>query len=62
VPSSTPSYRPPVASTYPWILAAWDPFQKMMPEKVGEFVGVRRWLDRLAARPAVQRGMAVPAA
>lgn len=49
-------------ATYPWIVAAWEPFQKMMPEKVGEFVNVRRWLDRLGARPAVQRGMAVPAA
>jgi GST-like protein len=49
-------------ATYPWIVAAWEPFQRMMPEKVGEMVNVRRWLDRVGARPAVQRGMAVPKA
>jgi GST-like protein len=48
-------------ATYPWLVAAWEPFGRMMPGKIGEFVNVRRWLDRLAARPAVQRGMAVPA-
>jgi GST-like protein len=48
-------------ATYPWIIAAWEPFGRMMPEKVGEFVNVRGWLDRLGARPAVKRGMAVPA-
>ena len=48
-------------ATYPWIVAAWEPFGKMLPEKVAEFGNVQRWLDRLAARPAVQRGMAVPA-
>jgi glutathione S-transferase len=33
----------------------------MLPEKVGEFGAAKRWLDTMAARPAVQRGMAVPA-
>jgi len=49
-------------ATYPWIVAAWQPFQGMMPEKIGELGNVQRWLDRIGARPAVQRGMAVPAA
>ena len=49
-------------ATYPWIVAAWEPFGRMMPEKIGELGNVRRWLDRMGARPAVQRGMAVPAA
>jgi GSH-dependent disulfide-bond oxidoreductase len=49
-------------ATYPWVVAAWGPFEKMMPEKVAEFGNVKRWLDTLAARPAVQRGMAVPVA
>jgi GST-like protein len=49
-------------ATYPWVMAAWGPFKSMMPEKVGEFTNVKRWLDTMAARPAVQRGMAVPAA
>jgi GST-like protein len=48
-------------ATYPWVVAAWGPFQSMMPEKVGELGNVRRWLDTVGARPAVQRGMAVPA-
>jgi len=29
---------------------------------IAERPRVRAWLDRIAARPAVQRGMAVPAA
>ena len=47
-------------ATYPWVVAAWGPFQSMMPEKVAEFGNVKRWLDTVGARPAVQRGMAVP--
>jgi len=47
-------------ATYPWVEAAWKPFQGMMPEKVGELGNVGRWLGTMAARPAVQRGMAVP--
>jgi GST-like protein len=49
-------------ATYPWIVAAWGPFAHMMPEKVGEFGNVKGWLDRVGARPAVQRGMAIPKA
>jgi len=48
-------------ATYPWVVAAWGPFQSMMPEKVGELGSVRRWLDAVAARPGVQRGMKIPA-
>ena len=33
----------------------------MMPEKATELAAVKRWMDRMAARPAVQKGMAVPA-
>lgn len=47
-------------ATYPWVQAAWGPFQGMMPDKVGELGNVQRWLDRMAARPAVAKGMAVP--
>jgi len=47
-------------ATYPWVQAAWGPFQGMMPEKVAELGNVQRWLDAMAARPAVARGMAVP--
>jgi GST-like protein len=47
-------------ATYPWIVAAWEPFARMMPDKIAEFPNVRAWLDRVGARPAVQRGMAIP--
>lgn len=47
-------------ATYPWVAAAWNPFKSMMPDKIGELGGVQRWLDRVGARPAVQRGMALP--
>jgi glutathione S-transferase len=43
-------------ATYPWIAAAW-------PLLGGDqFPWVKTWIDRVAARPAVQRGMQVPAA
>jgi GST-like protein len=47
-------------ATYPWIRAAWGPFERMMPEKIAQLPNVQGWLDRVAARPAVERGMAVP--
>lgn len=47
-------------ATYPWVHAAWEPFAKMMPEKIGELGNVQRWLDAVGARPAVARGMAIP--
>ncbi len=49
-------------ATYPWVIAAWGPFRTMMPEKIGELGNVQRWLDTVGARPAVERGMAVPSA
>ncbi|MDG2303220.1 MAG: glutathione S-transferase N-terminal domain-containing protein [Candidatus Binatia bacterium] len=49
-------------ATYPWVSAAWGPFVTMMPEKAGAMTNVKAWLDRLGAREAVQRGMAVPTA
>jgi GST-like protein len=48
-------------ATYPWVMAAWEPFQAMMPDKVGELPNVQTWLDTVGKRPAVQKGMAVPA-
>ena len=48
-------------ATYPWIDAAWAPLTSLMPEQAAALRNVRRWLDRLAERPAVQRGMQVPA-
>jgi GSH-dependent disulfide-bond oxidoreductase len=47
-------------ATYPWVKAAWSPFTAMMPDKVGGLTNVARWLDAIGARPAVEKGMAVP--
>jgi GST-like protein len=47
-------------ATYPWVKAAWGPFSAMMPDKVGGLKNVARWLEAVGARPAVQRGMAIP--
>lgn len=44
-------------ATYPW--AARHPWQGIALE---DFPAVKRWYDALSARPAVERGMAVPAA
>ena len=48
-------------ATYPWVAAGWPVFKTMLPEQVGKYGNVQRWLDRLGQRPGVQRGMAVPA-
>ena len=42
-------------ATYPWV---WR--HKVHQVKLEEFPNVKRWFDAIAARPAVQRGMAVP--
>jgi len=47
-------------ATYPWVEAAWTPFSAALPEQTARLTQVRRWLDAVAARPAVVRGMAVP--
>lgn len=47
-------------ATYPWIAAAWPFFRNMFPNEPGKGANVQRWLDAIAARPAVQKGMAIP--
>lgn len=49
-------------ATYPWVAAGWPVFKNMMPDEIGKYAGVQRWLDAVAARPTVQRGMQVPQA
>ncbi len=44
-------------ATYPWIVAAL----KAQPEQLDSRPNLKRWIDALAARPAVQKGMAVMA-
>ena len=47
-------------ASYPWIKAAWGPFSALLPDKVREMPALAAWLERLGARDAVTRGMAVP--
>jgi GST-like protein len=47
-------------ATYPWISVAFELIAQAKPDVVGEGANVRRWLDAVGARPAVQRGMDVP--
>jgi GSH-dependent disulfide-bond oxidoreductase len=43
-------------ATYPWVARyEWH------KTELGDFPNVKRWYDAISARPAVQRGMAVPA-
>ncbi len=44
-------------AAYPWIVAAL----KAQPEQLDSRPHLKRWVDSLAARPAVQKGMAVMA-
>jgi len=43
-------------ATYPWVAAAVSPY---LGVSLDEFPNVKRWLDRLGDRPAVQTGMLV---
>jgi GSH-dependent disulfide-bond oxidoreductase len=43
-------------ATYPWVMR--HEFQQV---DLGEFPNVKRWAEAISARPAVQRGMEVPA-
>lgn len=45
---------------YPWVNAGFQVVRGAKPEVIGEGAHVARWLAAIAARPAVQKGMAVP--
>ncbi len=49
-------------ATYPWIAVAFQFIKGFKPDVVGEGANVARWIKAIGARPAVQKGMAVPAA
>ena len=51
-----PAYSVADIATYPWLVAA----AQFYPELMQPLTHVRRWLDTVGARPAVQRGMKVP--
>lgn len=46
-------------AAYPWAVAATDYLKAPLLESLNGKPLVRRWLDSLGARPAVQRGMAI---
>jgi GST-like protein len=48
-------------ATYPWIAAGFTLLRAAKPDVVGEGANVARWLAAIGDRPAVARGMAVPA-
>ena len=47
-------------ATYPWVQAAWGPFNAMMSDQTSQLTQVAAWIERVGARDAVTRGMAVP--
>ncbi len=47
-------------ATYPWVVLAYEPIKQAKADIVGEAANTKRWLDAIAARPAVKKGMAIP--
>ncbi len=48
-------------ASYPWVSVAFNLLKNAKSEVVGEGANVARWINAIGARPAVQKGMAVPA-
>ena len=46
--------------SYPWVKAILGPLRDKAGDKLSPTPAVDRWLESVGARPAVQRGMAVP--
>lgn len=47
-------------ATYPWVKPIFDMLSHQRPDDLGEKKNLKRWLDEVGARPAVQRGMHIP--
>jgi GST-like protein len=47
-------------ANYPWVSAAVAPLRSLKADALGEARNLQRWIAALGARPAVQKGMAVP--
>lgn len=47
-------------AAYPWVAGAASMTQGPLAATFAELTATRRWMEAIAARPAVQRGMAVP--
>lgn len=48
-------------AVYPWVITAINMLGEVIGPRMDTKPALRRWLDVIGARPAVQRGMAVPA-
>ena len=48
-------------AAYPWVLAARSMLSQALPEDARALAATTAWLEKVGARPAVQRGMAIPA-
>jgi GST-like protein len=45
---------------YPWLVPALGPIKVAKADLLGEAANIERWMDRLAARPGIVKGMLVP--
>ena len=48
-------------ASYPWTAAAHSMLKQALPEDARALPATAAWLEQIGARPAVQRGMAIPA-
>jgi len=48
-------------ATYPWVSAFLTMMRSALPADLGDLPAITVWLETIGARPAVQRGMAIPA-
>jgi len=47
-------------AAYPWMAATVEKMQAVLGEQLAASHNIQRWMAAMAARPAVQRGMALP--
>jgi GST-like protein len=47
-------------AAYPWMTVATGFLSEFLADDLADKANIRRWMDAVGARPAVQRGMAVP--
>ena len=48
-------------AVYPWVITATTMLGEVIGPRMDTKPALRRWLEVIGARPAVQRGMAIPA-
>ena len=47
-------------AAYPWVSAVMSNMKQALPEDARDLPYTGKWLEKIGARPAVQRGMAIP--